>query len=181
MTVTIVAIALFAAPGPRPGVSRAQIHTADQPAYDLAGIVGPVTAMQTQAAAVEAEQVETERVAAEAASARAVESRPPAHYTEPVTTVAPSGDRCQYAEQILAAGLPPAMIGIAWRESNCTADAASPTGCLGLFQTCWPLHADIEQAQCGRSDRDGMFDIACNIAVTVALWDGGRGSHHWDL
>lgn len=126
-------------------------------------------------------QAEQDRIA-RAKQLAAAKERP--RVAAPVRNVGPSvpsGDRCAYANDIVSAGLPSSMIGIAWRESNCTPTAASSTGCLGLFQICWPLHQDLEQGACGRSDRAGMFDPACNIRIAVSLWNHGAGAKHWSL
>lgn len=90
------------------------------------------------------------------------------------------GHACAYAALIRDSfgGAGEWATGIAWRESRCTTTSASPTGCLGLFQICWPLHADIEQSACGRSDRDGMFDPKCNVAIAARMY-AGSGTRPW--
>lgn len=104
-------------------------------------------------------------------------TRPP---DSPVRATQTEG--CQWAGTIRAVfgGAGDWAVAIAMRESRCVPSAASPTGCLGLFQLCWPLHADLERAACGRSDRAGLFDPACNIAAAKRLYDGS-GTAPWRL
>ncbi len=128
-------------------------------------------------------QAEAERQAQEAARQEEA-NRAPKSVAGPAPRSGGSSDsRCAYANEIIASGLPEYMVGIAWRESNCIPDVSSGTGCMGLFQICWPLHQDIEIAQCGRSDQAGMYDPICNIKMAYNMWRGGQetGNDPWHL
>jgi hypothetical protein len=83
---------------------------------------------------------------------------------------------CQYADLIRSVWSQDAewAIGIAWRESNCTAGASNPSGAHGLFQMLG--HHDIFVA-IGCEDE---FNPECNARAAWSLYQGS-GRRPWAL
>lgn len=155
----------------------------DQPAYSLVGVAETVVAGAVYAAGVE--RVEHDRADA-ARAARRVTPAPPVPRAQPVVQVNSSGERCQYADLIRSIWTQDAewLIGIAWRESRCTSDAKSPTGCWGILQLCVPLHLGIFRYVCPELTAELGNDVAlnaeCNIRAGWHLYTGA-GRRPWAL
>jgi hypothetical protein len=71
-------------------------------------------------------------------------------------------------------------IGIAWRESNCRPDVASPTGCYSIFQMALPLHAGFYAAAGYPDWYAARYDARASIAAAALLY-ASSGSSPWRL
>jgi hypothetical protein len=71
-------------------------------------------------------------------------------------------------------------IRIAWRESNCRPDVASPTGCYSIFQMALPLHAGFYAAAGYPDWYAARYDARASIAAAALLY-AGSGSSPWQL
>jgi len=71
-------------------------------------------------------------------------------------------------------------IGIAWRESNCRPDVASPTGCYSIFQMALPLHKGFYAAAGYPDWYSARYDARASVAAAALLY-AGSGSSPWRL
>lgn len=67
-------------------------------------------------------------------------------------------------------------IGIAMRESRCSPGEVSPTGCMGLFQVCLPLHNHRFIAV--GCDPSQWADPTCNVKAAYRLYQE-NGTDPW--
>lgn len=71
-------------------------------------------------------------------------------------------------------------IGIAWRESNCRPDVASPTGCYSIFQMALPLHKGFYAAAGYPDWYAARYDARASVAAAALLY-AHSGSSPWRL
>jgi hypothetical protein len=71
-------------------------------------------------------------------------------------------------------------ISIAWRESNCRPDVASPTGCYSIFQMALPLHKGIYAAAGYPDWYAARYDARASVAAAALLY-ASSGSSPWRL